>query len=282
MHMNRIFAIIVTFNTNCNKLKVTLHSLAAQCSCVIADNSDDVSVANAIKSISNLMPNCHYFDMHGNCGIATAQNFAAARAWALGATHILLLDDDSELATGMLNSLLNYSYSVGKNIILGVRTINLSGFDVSNSHSDGLTLTLCRDLMSSGTLISRPIFESVGEFDENLFIDCVDFDWGWRAQRLGYKIYLINEIHMLHQLGEGRIGWLGVSAPIRHYYQYRNILKMLVRNYTPWSWRVIQVIKLPVKLVLIFFLLDNKSIRLKYAFAGIRDAFFGKNGKYFN
>jgi rhamnosyltransferase len=280
--MNKIFAVIVTFNSNCIELKVTLDLLASQCSCVIADNSDDLSVANSIKYLANLVPNCHYLGMHGNRGLATAQNCAANHAWTLGATHILLLDDDSKVALGMLDSLLGHLHSVGNQIILGARTINFAGLDVSNTHSDGLPLTLCRDLMSSGTLISRHIFESVGEFDETLFIDCVDFDWGWRAQQLGYRIYLANDAHLLHQLGVGRIGWLGVSAPIRHYYQYRNILIMMARNYTPWSWRVLQSLKLPVKLFLILLLLDNKSIRLKFAFSGIRDAFLGKSGKYSN
>ncbi|END16895.1 putative rhamnosyltransferase domain protein, partial [Escherichia coli P0301867.8] len=35
--------------------------------------------------------------------------------------------------------------------------------------------------MSSGSLTKVDVFKKIGLFDEDLFIDYVDYEWGWRA-----------------------------------------------------------------------------------------------------
>ena len=95
--------------------------------------------------------------------------------------------------------------------------------------------------MSSGTLIHRNAIEYVGLFEEPLFIDCVDFEWGWRARSLGVKLLLVREAFFSHTIGDGLHRYEQLPSPIRHYYQTRNINYMLTRNYVPKLWKMKQL-----------------------------------------
>lgn len=274
-------AVIVTYRTNHERLAAILAQLSPQCGVVIADNTEDSELANSIAKCAAHY-NAAYLGMGGNAGIARAQNRAIAHSWSAGAEHVLLLDDDSlpgERIVGLLHEGLHEASKLGP-CIVGARTMS-HGIDVSNARAEG-RLTLCRDLMSSGTLISRAVFETVGEFDDSLFIDGVDFDWGWRASAAGIRAYLVEGATIEHRLGIGQVEIgpfsMRIPTPVRHYYQYRNMLRLMTRRHTPWGWRLSQAVRLPLKLVLLVFLAPEKSKRLRMASRGIRDAFIGRAG----
>lgn len=274
-----VIAIIVTYETNLDRLEYILGVLADQCRFVVADNSNDALHA---RRIATCVANHHgnYLFMGSNVGIASAQNRGITVAWNQGADAVLLLDDDSIPADDIVERLVACSESLGRAAVVGAVAVDKNGRNVSNVSHGSDPLPHCRDMMSSGTLIRREIFERVGPFDDGLFIDCVDYDWGWRAQRMGIVLYLCRATDILHQLGNGQIAFVHYSSPIRHYYQYRNILRMLTRAHTPWTWRLSQLVRLPTKLLVIFLLMPDKGRRLRFALAGIRDAIRGRNGPW--
>lgn len=274
-----VFGVIVAYNTDTKRLASVFRMLAAQCSVVLADNSEDPICSAEIRECVARFGGL-YVAMGGNQGIGAAQNLAIAAAWSAGAEAVLLLDDDS-IPTADLVAVLAACRSpvLGEHAVFCANALDAQGRDIGNArHQTGL-MPRCRDMMSSGTLIRRSVFETVGSFDVGLFIDCVDFDWGWRAQRLGVSIYVCKEAAITHSLGEGVVAGVRVPSPIRHYYQFRNILRLMTRGYTPWGWRAIQAIKLPIKLMLIAMLMPNPMMRIRYAIAGIHDAFRGRCGK---
>jgi len=217
-----------------------------------------------------------------NLGIAQAQNLGISWARECAATDILLMDDDSMPTRSLVSDLLRArKTSWIQPVVVSARAIGADGEDLSNRAADDATgMTPCSELNSSGTLIPATAFDLVGVFDDRLFIDCVDFEWGWRALALGVPPVLCDGVAIQHRLGEGlRLG-LRLPRPIRHYYQYRNVLRMIVCSKALLRWRLSQLIKLPVKLVLIALLADQRSERLQYAVWGLRDFLAGRTGNF--
>jgi rhamnosyltransferase len=276
----KVQAIIVTFRTDRQRLDGLLAAVAPQCSVVVADNTDDEPLSAQIRDCVRQHGGT-YLWMAGNRGIGAAQNTAISAAWADGADAVLLLDDDSMPAANLVTVLSGCRVpGAGEEAVFGANAVDFAGHEISNARRVPGEMPRCREMMSSGTLIRRSLFARVGPFDESLFIDCVDFDWGWRARHLGIPLHLCRQTAITHRLGEGGVAGVRFPSPVRHYYQFRNILRMLTRPHTPWPWRGAQMLKLPAKLVLMTVLMPEPRLRLRYALAGIRDALRGRSGPW--
>lgn len=282
MLMNEdIVAIVVAYNSGTSRLNTLLSILADQCTVLVVDNSTDLALRENIRLITERV-GVVWLPLNGNLGIAHAQNIGIAWAREHGAVDILLMDDDSVPSQTLVIDLFSArKLSSIHPVIVGARTLNDDLKDISNrAPGNAIGLTPCSELTSSGTLIPMKVFDQVGGFDECLFIDCVDFEWGWRAQSLGIPLMLCDEVAIQHRLGEGARFGFKVANPIRHYYQFRNVLKMIFHSKAPLRWRISQSVKLPVKFILIAVLPDHKIIRLRYALYGIRDFLFDRFGKF--
>ena len=101
---------------------------------------------------------------------------------------------------------------------------------------------LKREIISSGGCTTREIMESVGPRDNRLFMDYVDFDWCWRAKSKGYICGITPDVTILHMVGQNTI-YIGgytiiVSSPVRYFYQFRNYMWLLRKNYVPLQWKI--------------------------------------------
>lgn len=268
--------VIVTYNSDIERLGLILTSLEGHgLKYFVSDNSTDFEKKSAIQNICNTL-NASFIDMYGNVGIAKAQNEGILLALREGCDDVLLLDDDSLPSSDMLKKLLDARnllvHKTGTIPVVCANAIAENGQTLSYFQKpviDGIFAY--RDMISSGTLINKSIFDLVGLHEEKLFIDCVDYEWGWRAASLGVNIFIVKNAVLNHRLGNGRVKAInaGYGAPIRHYYQYRNILYMMSRHYVPLSWRASQFFKLLIKPIVIIVFFDKKITRLKYVFKGI-------------
>lgn len=277
-----VVAVIVTFNSDLNLLAQSLESLAKQCEVLVVDNSTDIISRDKIEVLCN-NNEVHLLALGKNFGIGHAQNVGINWARKKSLTDILFMDDDSVPSNTLVADLLcSRKLSPIQPAVVSARTISASGEDLSNATTVDTNCALipCNELTSSGTLISIEIFNKVGVFDSQLFIDCVDFEWGWRAKCLGVPLFLSTSVSIQHRLGIYTRFGLRLPNPIRHYYQYRNILRMMLFSKSPVYWRLIQLIKLPLKLVLITLIADRKFERIYYSMWGIRDFIAGRVGAF--
>ena len=83
--------------------------------------------------------------------------------------------------------------------------------------------------ISSGTLNRISTLESLGGFDEKMFIDMVDFDYCKTVREHGYKILRLNNCIMKHKVGQceiisvfGKPKMIFNHSPLRRYYYFRN------------------------------------------------------------
>lgn len=97
-------------------------------------------------------------------------------------------------------------------------------------------------MISSGSLVSLAALAQVGEFDESLFIDYVDIEFGLRCQHRGWSSWIVREASMAHAIGEAplRFGrWtLPAHSALRRRYQARNAVLLMGRAYVPGVWKL--------------------------------------------
>lgn len=228
-----------------------------------------------------------------NKGIAAAQNVGLELALGCGCKYAVLFDQDSQLNKALVSDLVNV-FEESLVHLPNLVAIGPKPFDIYESKvsrlkvqkhtrvSDGLDI--CSQIIASGKLINLCRLKDVGLMDEGLFIDGVDYEWCWRAADRGFLVGMANKVVMRHALGDGRGKFLGVGfkigAPIRLYYQFRNILVLSRRRYVPFYWKIRGIISIAARLfIFIFIYRDAPKKRLHYMLQGLYDGMKNKQGR---
>lgn len=284
-----VCAVIVTYNPNIKEFKENLNSILNELGNVcIVDNSTSKSIQKDIINLNH--SSVKIITLNENKGIALAQNYGMDWAFSNGYYGVLLLDQDSRVSDGMVEVLCNeYNMLVQKSI-----KVACIGPLIYNRDSNEKTLYGRQNVevpnsvvevektLSSGSLISKEAYSSIGEMDSSLFIDLVDWEWCWRAKKKEYVTYISTQVIMAHRLGEGRkkiLGFdIGIPAPIRHYYQFRNYLILFKRDYVPRTFKIKYLIIYILKFFFYVFFVSPRKTRFKWMVLGISDAFKGVHG----
>lgn len=304
--MSRVHAVVVTYIPDIHGLRDLLVSLAPQVECMhVVDNTPqtDTRVADVLLALQ--LDNVLLQRLGGNFGIARAINQGASEAIAIGATHVLLSDQDSTPAPDMVQGLLRAERELRRR---GVR-VGAIGPTFTDAHtgltfpfqveragrlfyghaqtSEGQPLVETLSLISSGCLIPADAWQAVGTMREDYFIDHVDIEWSHRARTNGYCLYGTAWATMAHRMGDSQIrlwyfGWQFVSAypPIRVYYRVRNFIALCKENSIPISWKLRNAIYW-IKFVYAHVVFsDRKMQSLRMALRGLRDGLRGRMGPW--
>jgi rhamnosyltransferase len=91
--------------------------------------------------------------------------------------------------------------------------------------------------ITSGSLVSLPVFQALGGLRDDFFIDCVDHEYCLRARTHGFRVMITSRALMEHPIGNstyhrflGRTVRTTNHAPLRQYFMARNLL-ILIREY---------------------------------------------------
>lgn len=222
--------------------------LAGMYNGVIVDNSDSPSCEES------MFTRFQYVANRRNLGIAEAQNIGIRKALENSNTQfVVFIDQDSRLDPDYPEKIVGEFEAVSltheKLALIGPTIINKDTNEAYQSvfHPDNggnNRFTRRREIISSGSCMSRKAIEAIGMNDSRLFIDYVDFDWCWRANAANYECGTTNALTISHKVGRGELhlGKINViiSAPFRYYYQYRNYQWLRRRAYVPtdWKWRM--------------------------------------------
>ncbi len=168
-----------------------------------------------------------------NKGIAARLNQAAWYAIEKGAKWLLTMDQDSFFSGDYLKQYLECLASTS-----GKDKIAMCGvaFESAPSIID-CSVVETDNLITSGSMVNLDVFKRLGDFDENLFIDEVDFEYCARAVKNGFKTIRFRNIYLNHSLGtisqhrslkSLKKTSRTLHSPQRLYYMLRNYL--YVRN----------------------------------------------------
>jgi len=211
----------------------------------------------------------HYLHHPDNPGLAAGFNRGIEYARAHGFEFVLLLDQDSIIATNMVSTLWNAYHTLSAHASIaavGPQFIDRRsgipspfvrfGFFCNRKQMGGPGQQIaCDFLISSGSLIPLAVLEQVGMMDEALFIDNIDMDWCMRASAQGYTLYGICDARMHHAIGtrlqpsRWHFGGRIIHPPARLYYFTRNRIWLYRRPHVPWKWITQDIPRLLAKFI---------------------------------
>jgi rhamnosyltransferase len=294
----RVLAVAVTYNPDTSLLGKALQSVAAQVQgLVVIDNgSANAAEIGTIVSVAG----AQFLLNEQNRGIAAAQNQGIDLARTTGFSHILLLDQDTVLAPGVVAdlsaNLATLEEEHGKVAAIGpayfevnsqqtTRAYRNHGFRLNRISLGSATQPVASDsIIASGSLIPMAVLEKVGGFREDLFIDLVDVEWCFRARAAGFASFLSPTARVDHRLGSGTVKLgsrqITVHVPLRNYYWVRNALWLARQPYTPLAWRLYFISRCLAFLGTYPALADRKALRLRLMTRGIRDGLASRLGPF--
>lgn len=295
-----VVAVAVTYNPDPEVFANLLAALSDQVShLVVVDNGS--ANRNEVAALTRARSGT-YIQLGKNTGIAAAQNRGVITAKRLGATHVLLSDQDSLPAPNMVEKLLACFERASADGPVGaagpvpvderagdpealVYSFTRWGPKRREIPGPGETLQV-PFVLASGSLVSMDALSKVGPFDEPLFIDHVDLAWGLRATEAGYRILVCGDSILYHSLGDsvaavpGRRRLVHVHSPVRNYYMMRNTLFLQRARFLPARWKVGYLAWMGKYFAYYLLLARGRRTRLRYLTKALRDGITGRGGPY--
>lgn len=226
--------------------------------------------------------NCVFIENERNLGVSAALNQGVAHALENGFYWVLLFDQDSTVDDDFLNALARIVKQTGGALgLIGSNyRDNIKERGRSREKTAEDAFRECKTVITSGTLLSRNVYETVGGFNNDYFIDGVDHEYCMRARQAGMKNYISCRPLMSHSIGNdmqssGKIRKF-ISAydhdASRKYYIGRNVSANIRRFYSREPvWAMRQVINLSVEFLSILTFESDKQQKMKSFISGIAD-----------
>lgn len=228
----KVLAGITLYNPNIDRLKENIDAIYSQVEEVVCVDNGSDDFKQIKQLLTSQYPEIVVIQNQKNLGVAKALNQMFAYAKENGFDWVLTLDQDSVCPDNLIKvyrevvSRLNEFEDLRHVGILCPQTVDRN-FDSRTDYQEKYILV--DKCITSASLTSVKTWETVGGFWEELFIDFVDHDFCARCKEHGIKILQLNDVQILHELGNGvHHNFLGrrVTAlnhrPMRKYYMVRN------------------------------------------------------------
>jgi rhamnosyltransferase len=225
----RVCAVIITYHPTAEMLENIPKVLAQVQGLVVVDNGSNAVEIDPLRAASRNL-GFHLIENGENLGIAEALNQGVLWARGMGYPWVILFDQDSKI-TGDFIAQMFAAWEVHPDRER-VGSIHPS----YAQHATGVVPFVRRakdggpvTSMTSGALMPAWIFDKIGLFASDYFIDLVDCEYSLRIRAAGYLLADSREAVLLHEAGNPRkISFLGFSfqpsyhSAMRRYYISRN------------------------------------------------------------
>ena len=240
------------------------------------DNIDKLYVIDNSLVENNFFNNkkIKYIFNGKNLGIAKALNIGAKEAIKDGYDYLLTMDEDSKFnnISKMIHWINNTKMSdIG--LVSPWHELNIGIKKPFDKIDYPLTV------MTSGNIINLKAYKKVKGFNNDLFIDCVDFDYCVKLHINNYKVVRLNFVTLKHSLGKIKVDKLLFKKIthsnhnyIRRYYMTRNgfyIGNLYKDNYPKLKLDIMKEIRRDI--IKIILLEDDKYKKIKYMIKGYKD-----------
>lgn len=234
-----------------------------------------------------------------NRGLAFAQNVGLELAIKRGAEFVLLMDQDSVPAAGMVARLEEVLYAnpraaAAAPSVFDLRNNHIAYFQVEGRYwpqrwhpgraGNGKTVEAAQ-FIASGTFIRVSALQSIGLMRADWFIDQIDTEWCLRARSRGWTLIGVADAQLGHRLGDHVVTvWLlrtrhvPFHSPLRNYYMFRNAVLMMRQPYVSRQWRFYLFSRI-VSFFLFFLVFGpQRLLRLVRMLQGLWDGVRGRTG----
>lgn len=287
MIANNVCAVVVTFHPdadvfeNFSKLREQVQAL------VVVDNGSSEAEISSLRAASSRL-SFQLIENRENLGIAAALNTGIHWAESNAFQWVILFDQDSAVTEGFMDAMFHAYETNPKRerlAILAPRYIDKrSGAAIFQGAKNGELETA----MTSGSLMRVSLFQEHGYFQEELFIDAVDYEYSLRLRSKGYLIEECHDAVLLHSPGNPTVlRFCGIRlfqtanySPLRRYYQDRNRVWVARRYWRNFPIFCIRLFKYSVHEHLKTILGEaQKWDKCYFACMGIADGLRGRMGK---
>jgi rhamnosyltransferase len=235
-----ICGVVVTYHPTA-EVGENLRAMVRECgSVLVVDNGSGAEACGRLAAV----PGVILRPLGRNLGVAAALNLGAVWARENNFQWLVTFDQDSKPEPGLVAGLwaahLRHPQAavVGPSILEGgadrpeyrwVRRHPDRPWFFQRVACGGVDLPDVTLLITSGSMMELKVWQDLGGFAEELFVDYVDIDYCLRVVRAGRKIAVAAAARLQHELGARRAGRvLGRNfrpmhhAAFRHYYIARN------------------------------------------------------------
>ncbi len=196
-----ILAGIVTYNPEIDRLIRNIESVKPQVDHIlIVDNASQNQ--QAIKDISEKY-GFSFIAFEKNKGLAGALNDIFTFAIQHHYEWVLTLDQDSVLPENYIEFGKRYFGMDNVGIITCGYVENNLGVAVYPFKVDAPYLFIER-CITSAAIVRVAAYQKTDGYDEDLFVDYVDFDFAFKIRHAGYEILHMNDIMLNHELGDSK------------------------------------------------------------------------------
>lgn len=276
--MEKIAGVVVLYNPEEKDLK-NINSYINELDILyIVDNSEKES---EYKFDS---PKIKYIFNNGNLGIAKALNIAANYAIMDNYKWLLTMDQDTKMNEEVFKAFHSILTSMD---ITNVGIITPWHDTKLNIEKPKKNIDYPLDVMTSGNFVNLDIYNNIGGFKEDFFIDGVDIEYCLNLKKNNYKIMRLNYVSIEHNLGNIKFKKIFNKEFmctnhnfIRNYYMARNYryIKKEYKDIAPEFCKTLVKYKGIVFKIIMFE--NDKYRKIRNIFRGILD--YNKNivGKY--
>lgn len=252
--MPRVAVVVLNWNGLADTLEC-LESLARldypAYEVVVVDNG---STDGSPAAIRERFPEVTLIETGENLGYAGGNNAGLRYAWQQEVDYVLLLNNDTEVASASLRLLVEAAevdprigiagptiyyhdrpdvvWSAGGAIDWRRGTTWMVGLDERDTGQFGVGPRQVDFVTGCALLVKRPVLEQVGLLDERFFLYYEEVEWCVRARRAGFEIVHVPQAHVWHKIMPGA----QADSPLVHYYMTRN--RLLFLKTTGAGWRV--------------------------------------------
>jgi rhamnosyltransferase len=283
----RICAVIVTYHPSSQMIENIPEILTQAQGLIVVDNGSPLPTLAALRHASQ----AHGFQLlenGDNLGIAEALNQGVRWAKSQGYPWVILFDQDSRLTPDLISQMYaTWESHPNRERVCSVHPKYLdpeTGVEpVVRRASDGGPVTS----ITSGALMPTWVFDTIGWFASEYFIDEVDTEFCYRIRAAGYLIADSRQAVLIHHAGNPkRLSMLGFSfgpthhSATRRYYMSRNrvvLYRKYLRLFPRW---ILQSMDLSLRDTIKCFLgEDDRALKFRNFLLGTWDGMIGRMGK---
>lgn len=282
---NNICAIITIYNIG-NDIHKSLNAIYDQVSeIILVDDGSDVKTLSILKSLETKEKITVLYNKI-NSGISAALNKGVKYALSNKYSWILTLDQDSIVSPNMVRNML-FTYDclneeIKSNIMIMVPHFierGIEGPDYNNKYDAEPSFELVSTEITSGNLVKAELYNKVGMYNEDFFIDFVDIEFCLRIKKLGYFIAKANNSTFSHNIGNSKRHKFLFKPVIctnhnfiRRYYITRNRL-YLWKDYltTDILWVLRDIRSFIGEIIKIILWEDTKFLKMRMILRGLKD-----------
>jgi rhamnosyltransferase len=283
-----VCAVMVTYHAGAETLENIRIVLPQVQALVVVDNGSAAGETASLRESSQAF-GFQLIENHENRGIAEALNQGIAWARSRGYRWVVLFDQDSTITNGFILQMFATWESHPRRERVGSihprykdRVTGAEAPIQRAKDDDGPVTSL-----TSGALIPTWIFDRIGYFASDFFIDCVDIEFCFRLRASGYYVADSKEAVLLHSPGHPeRVSVMGFGfSPTHHsaarrYYMSRNRVVVYRRYIRLFPGLVLQYVYATLRETAKCFLAErDRARKLRNFLLGTWDGLVGRMGK---